>query len=590
MSDKPRFLITTADERSWRMDRPVLFLGEWCRSHEKRRIWENMDAEVAQPYGWENGQREADYRYVCALRESLLTELHDALNQYHGTRHSSRYWRIVLGSWLHRFTTIAFNRWAAIQHALGGYKVSGTVVLDYPGEKLIPLDYLDFARLYRADAWNHAMYGRILKDYTNVPCKVAPADGAGGVNCQFTPPPSVTLKQRIKRLIAGRIKVFTEALCRPTDAFLISTYLPFIQECKLHLALGQIPAPRLSPPTPKVAPNLYARNQFWLNTDGLAGFEKFIREIIPDQIPICYLEGYSALLEAVHDLSWPDSPKLIFTSNRFDSDEVFKVWTAVKVEAGTPYIIGQHGANYGTAEYAPSEMHEVATADRYLTWGWEDNCSKHYPVAALTVIGKSSGHWNSGGGLVLVERNGGHREEPWDEIPALKEGLEDQFKFVEKLSDHIKKKVTVRLFSAHLCLNWSEDLMWKERCPVIHLDFGTEPIEKLINRNRLIVFSYNSTGILETLALNIPTLSFWDTRHWPFRPSAKPYFDLLKQVGIFHETSESAAVKANEIWDDVGGWWNQDDVQHARRVFCDRFACMPKNPILEIKSALLSAS
>lgn len=590
MSDKPRFLITTADERSWRTDRPLLFLGEWCRLYERRGMWENLDAEVVPPYGWNKGQREADYAYVHGLCESLLLELSEALNRYHETKHSSRYWRIVLGTWLHRFTAIAFNRWATIQFALGSYDVSETVVLDFPRERLIPSDYLSFARLYRIDDWNHAIYGRILRDWTNVRCNAVAVDDISEKNRQFTLVPSITLKQHVKRFIATRTKALAEALSRPTDAFFISTYLPFIQECKLQLALGQIPVPRLSPPTKKVAPDLYIRSQFRLNTNGLRGFEHFIREIIPEQIPICSLEGYSALLESVANLPWPSKPRLIFTSNSFDSDEAFKAWAAAKIEMGIPYIIGQHGANYGTAQFAPSEIHEVATADRYLTWGWEDNCTKHYPAAALTVIGKSSGRWNSGGGLILVERGGGHREEPWDEVSVFKEYLENQFKFVERLPDYIKKKVTVRLYSAHLYLNWSEDLMWKERFPKIRLDLGAEPIGNLINSNRLIVFSYNSTGILETLARNIPTLFFWNPVHWPFRSNAQPYFDRLKQVGIFHETSESVSVKVNEIWDNVDGWWNQDDVQEARQVFCDRFARVSKNPIQELKAALVITS
>lgn len=590
MSEKSRFLITTADMRSWRSDTPVLFLGEWCRPYDKRGTWGKFDAEVVPPYGWNPGQKESDYIYVHSLCESLLIELCEALNSHHGTKHPSRYWRVVLGTWLHRFTAMVFNRWATIQFALGSYDVSKTVVLDFPWKRLVPLDYFDFARLYRTDAWNHAIYGRILKDWTNIRCKIISVADDSEISGQFTPLPSVTLKQHIKRFVAEKIGIFAEALSRPTDAFFISTYLPFLEECKLQLAFGQIPVPRLSPPGPKVEPDLLRRNQFQLNASGFTGFEKFIREIIPEQIPTCYLEGYPALLELADGLHWPRKPKLIFTSNSFDSDEVFKVWTAAKVEAGVPYIIGQHGANYGTAQFAPSEMHEIATADRYLTWGWEDNCTKHYPVAALPIVGKSSGRWNPRGGLVLVERSGGHREEPWDEVSVFKEYLENQFKFVEKLPDYIGRKVTVRLFSAHLCLNWSENLMWKERRPETRLDLGTEPITKLISKNRLTIFSYNSTGILETLSRNIPTLVFWDPAHWPFRSSARPYFDRLKQAGIFHETPESVSAKVCEIWDDVDGWWRRGDVQAARRTFCDRFARVSRKSIQEFKTALVTTA
>jgi len=132
--------------------------------------------------------------------------------------------------------------------------------------------------------------------------------------------------------------------------------------------------------------------------------------------------------------------------------------------------------------------------------------------------------------------------------------------------------------------------MWKERSPGTYLDFCLEPIDKLIGQNRLAVYSFNSTGILESLALNIPILIFWNTANWPVRSSAQLYYDRLKQAGIFHETPESAASKVSEIWDDVEGWWNQNEVQEARLMFCDQFARMPENPIQELKEALLTTN
>ena len=40
------------------------------------------------------------------------------------------------------------------------------------------------------------------------------------------------------------------------------------------------------------------------------------------------------------------NPEFIFTSNNFHTDEIFKLWSAIKVERGTKYYIGQHGNNY----------------------------------------------------------------------------------------------------------------------------------------------------------------------------------------------------------------------------------------------------
>lgn len=570
---------------------PLLLLGEWCVWNLDKDFLSGLDIEVAPPYGWEEGQREADYRYVWALIERLLPEVAGMLNRYHGTSYSTRYWRIMLGTWLYRFTMIMFNRWATVRHVLGNYVVSGALVQEFPREQLVPVGYLGFARLYRLDAWNHATYGRILKDCSEVPCTVRRAEVLDEVEASdrqtFTPSPARSLRQRAKRFVGEVVQRYAKLLTRPGDALFVSTYLPFWQECRLQLSMGQIPAPRLLQPPPDVPPDFAVRDGLRLNAESFTGFERFVRKLIPEQLPTCYLEGYRALCEKAEGMPWPARPPFIFTSNSFDDDEIFKAWTAAKVEQGVPYIIGQHGANYGAGMFAPSEIHEVATADRYLTWGWQEDAAKHHPVAALPMIGKREGEWDTRGGLLLVERCGGQRETLWDEMPAFRRYLEAQFGFVTELTDRIVNQVCVRLSSALLMKSWSEEMLWKKHFPRVRLDDGTQPIVEQIGRSRLTVFSYDSTGILESLAGNVPILVFYDTGDYPLRPSARPYYARLKAAGIFHETSESTAAKVNEIWDDVPGWWARDEVQAARKAFCDRFARMRQHPLRELKRSLL---
>jgi putative transferase (TIGR04331 family) len=110
-----RHLITTADERTWVFDRPVLFLGEWCRRYARRELWQRMHAVVAVPYGIDLEEKQRDYAYVAQLCERTLPQLTAVLNEQHGVSHSTRYWRIVLGHWLQRCFALLVNRWFAIR-------------------------------------------------------------------------------------------------------------------------------------------------------------------------------------------------------------------------------------------------------------------------------------------------------------------------------------------------------------------------------------------------------------------------------------------------------------------------------------------
>ncbi len=93
---------------------------------------------------------------------------------------------------------------------------------------------------------------------------------------------------------------------------------------------------------------------------------------------------------------------------------------------------------------------------------------------------------------------------------------------------------------------------------------------------------------METLALNIPTLTFWREGYDHILPSAKPYYKLLESVGIIAKNPEAAAEHITLYWDDIGKWWFSDSVQEARRVFCNQYSRIIDRPIYTLKKTLTS--
>ena len=99
---------------------------------------------------------------------------------------------------------------------------------------------------------------------------------------------------------------------------------------------------------------------------------------------------------------------------------------------------------------------------------------------------------------------------------------------------------------------------------------------------RIYVSSYNATTYLESFTMNVPTVLFWNPSHWELRDSAKPYFELIKEVGIFHETPESAANHIIKIWDNVDKWWTSKPVSDAVNQFCERFSKTSKDIVHDL--------
>jgi putative transferase (TIGR04331 family) len=591
MTDKPRFLITTADERTWKFDRAVLFLGEWCRRYDKREIWASMDAVVAMPYGVGEGQKDKDYEYFIGTSEVLLMELKDVLNEYHKTDHSLRYWRIVLGHWLHRYTSVIFNRWFTIQQALHNYRISGTTILDVASYSLATPDSISFIWACNDNVWNHVLYSRILRRFASIDLETD-ANSLGNMLGFREKNESIyrgrQFKQPLRKTIAGILQM----LSRNNDAFIIDSYLPRKEEIRLQLSLGQMPQLWRLPKLAITEPDISLREKIALNAPGYQGFDQFVRALLLEILPTCYLEGYSALQDQVDRLPWPKTPKFIFTSGNFDTDEVFKAWTAQNVENGVPYYTGQHGANYGTAKkadsYAADETQLIETSDKFLTWGWTDGNSKHSPAFVFKTAGRKPLKHDVDGGLLLIEVCLLHRTQTFDQYPKFKIYQEQQFRFVQTLPERIHRKLIVRLHAEYKKQPWCEEQRWHDHSPATRLENGSQNIRDLISKSRLVVHSYDSTGMLETLPQNIPTLCFWHDGLSHLRESAKPYYIKLRQAGILQDSAELAARKVAEVWDDVPAWWNSDAVQSARGLFCDRYARVSSRPIKQLKQILLS--
>ena len=162
--------------------------------------------------------------------------------------------------------------------------------------------------------------------------------------------------------------------------------------------------------------------------------------------------------------------------------------------------------------------------------------------------------------------------------------LNEQYRFVSALSMRNKKLLLVRLYMHdYLC---SQKDRWISKFPEIECTHADESIINQINMSSLFIGTYDATTYLGPFAANFPTILFWNAKHWETRASAQPYFDVLRKVGILHDTPERAADKVNEISGDPISWGEQPDIQEAKDRFCLQFARTSDNWLEEWRSEL----
>lgn len=578
---KKYFLVTTAIEETWSEERPTLFLGEWCRLYSRKDRWSKMDAVIL-PYHWEDRSRfYSDYLYMNKIYENILFSLSTHLNQKHSVNHSVRYWRILVGPWLAYFIHMLMDRWLSINSAVDSYEISETIILTGCEEDLVPNDMNQFVTFFRKDIWNHLLYSEIIKR-KNIPFSIKkyskPNDDPGFI------------KDGFKKRALGNYSKIVKPFVRKRDVFIKNSYLSKVNETLLHVKIGQFP--QFWPDIQPVRAVFDWQQRNWrLDIEAANEFEQLLIDIIPEQIPKIFLEGYELLREQVENLPWPENPSVIYTSNVLWHDTVSMAYTAAKVDKGSKLVYGQHGGVYGTAKFSFAEEHEIKVSNRYLTWGWRcETNGSIIPVGISKAVTTPNLNWNDNDCLLLITLNLPRYTYRLCSESAinLAKYFEENFIFTDRLTDTLKKKLLVRLTPWDD--GWCASSRWLDRFPSVNIDSGHKKIYGLMKKSRIVVLTYNQTGILETLSMRIPSILFCSLETAPLRESAIPFYAELKRVGILHDNPESAADHVNKVWDDVNAWWMNDDVQSVVTNFTNHYCHRPRNIVHRVKTILQSLS
>ena len=579
MLNKKRFLITTSDEATWKLDCPIIFLAEWCCKYDRKQLWESLDYVIAEPYGLNVSQQDLDRDEILVLEKKLFPFFCELINQYHNTNYSIKFWKIVLGHWFRLTLTQLLFRTKVIKQCLQNHNISGCISYSYDRYKITPVFTEEIIDDRLFEPWRENILNtKILNllDETNFPIEYIQFNNNDKCN-QNLDRKNISDKNKTILSLIKLYKNLSKKFVKNTDALIINTYLPLLEEIKLELSLGQIP--QLWKYKDKISSYSQIKN---LKTDNDERdkltkdfesesnnyFEKIVTKLLFQLLPKIYLEGLEELTKIVNNQPWPTSPKFIFTSNEFFDNDIFKLWSAFKTEEGTKYFIGQHGNNLGT-RWDLIDCIEEVTSDKFLTWGWKQDKDKHLPSFIFKTADKRKKIYNKSGSLLLIENNIS-QSIYFDNYKHQEKYFINQLKFVKNLAKAPREKLIIRLYKdSNNTIKLSDEVsMWLQFDSKLKIDKFESDINNLILNARIIVHSYDSTSMLETLSQNIPTLAFWENSHDDvikgggldhLRDSVKPNYQMLIDVGIIHLSSKSVADKVKvsssasiKIFDKIG--------------------------------------
>jgi len=305
-------------------------------------------------------------------------------------------------------------------------------------------------------------------------------------------------------------------------------------------------------------------------------FEKIVSEIFLRNLPYQLLLG-------IHSLKTYEKVKYWIGSDIYFSQEtVFKI--AKIVENGGKWISCQHGGGYGQTLSFPRGKIEYETSDGFISWGWKH---KHiyqgniYPLPS-PMLSKLPKWQPKTDNIILVST-----AYPLyfyklhsDILPEQRlEYINNRLSFLKYLKSQILLKLKYKAYFKDYGVD--EKRYFKKVLKDTQFIKKSEKLTNYLSSSKINIIDHRATSFLESLAMNAPTVIFWNSEHFEIMDKVKPDFKELESVGIYHKTPESAANHVNRVYDNVKSWWLSKEVQDVREKFCYKYARTSKHYLKE---------
>ena len=561
-------LATTSLRDFWDASLPVVVLGDFCVDLCQNGEMEAGAVREIEGVALGKDAWEKAVSYCDSVYERLLPVVSSWMNKVHGVQYGERYWRIFIGPFLMWYTQILYEKYRRISLAYEQFSNLTTIGMEQKSY-VTPDNTLHFWNLAsESDAWNLQISTQIIGGLGRGGVIHKPFEWDGGVERTkvYGDRGRLTLGENRRRRAAEAVAALNS---KAKIVFGLSTMSLFSRfRLALISRLRMWPYLNMQWTTPAGLSYAAATRSSLADLSGFDSFSNLLLATLTVNMPSAFIEAYSDLREKASQMK-SLIPRIIVSDEGWYFDELFKVWAAEKSEAGTRLVAVQHGGAYGSAYFSSSEMHEKKISDYYFSWGWSDS-TKIIPMPSQRMSGMPRVRKRSKKLILFAGTSF-----PRFTLPAamtMSEYLDYQVRFVRSLDKALLSCLVMRVYYSDY--GWGTESFLRRKIPELKIERAgsSPPLPRRLGECKIFVTDNNGTSLLQALALNVPTILFWDPNLEILRESSLPPYDALREVGILHETPESAASMLRRVYDSPEDWWNSVDVQNARDGFCNVFA------------------
>ena len=476
---------------------------------------------------------------------------------------------------------MVFCKWEVVKRLK---KIDYVYISKYKKEDLVTNDYVEFINSFNIDKWNNDVFGELFKNFLTIKVKKF------NIKKDTIDKPFPQIKLKVIRFPQINFKVillnfiysiinFFNFNIKNEKFFIIHSYLSFFTILNLKLKLKELPF------FPKIINVQNVKTEWklrdWKKYNGIfkKNKNKFLN-ILDFFIPICmpksYLENYKNILKKSENAKWPKKPAFVFSSASLDDYDLFKIWLAEKKKLyNLKFVSFQHGGSLFQCKNHADEQHIKKISDYFLTWGYKEN-KKNSIYSFFRVYNQKNILPIKNGALLFAnftsykyvnDFTSGYVGHPHNSY------FQEKILFFKNLNDKIIKNTYIKHKPEFTEAKFLENKFYKNNFPNIKIENGHKnSFNKMLKKSRIFVTHVNQTSYLDTLSINFPTIIFFNFKYEEVRASAVPYLNKLKKAEILFDDPVQAAKKVNEVWNNVGLWWNKKKTQSAVKYFCNRYS------------------
>jgi putative transferase (TIGR04331 family) len=519
------------------------------------------------------------------FEDAISSKLYEALNQIHDISFDQIQWDILLRNWLRRIVSVLVFRESLLRLS---QEISSNVIYitkDRHDCNLSRETSLGAIHSYNEQSWINLLDISLIKLLClNIALEKINSEGV------TESVKDMVVQKNSLRTVLNLFKDCYQKIAfrlQPNKkVFICNTYLSTLQNFLLQIRFRQLPlvykAQRynsnrtFNSETRELLANLTINKL--KNSNIFSPSTSAFTKIISDSIPICYLEGFNDLYRQAISTKWSNKPEIIFTSNNFDFDDVFKMWVAIQKNRGVQYVIGQHGGNYGTSSLFDNPSPEEKYADKFLTWGWSIDPSKHFPLFCF-LQKKHNKRIANTHSLYIMLGALGNIDKLHDSWVYFDNSIRNAIDIYKRVKNTSRFRVIIRMHPSTAGYKYNVKERIIRDCPGVNIDSGENKISNVYKNARLVVHLFNSTGFLECIYKNIPTLLYLHKGYDEIRFEALDDYRNLEAHGVFFTDLNKMLAHINTEWNSIDDWWGSKAVQSALGSFRNKYTREEKNKI-----------